>query len=96
MNIGILKIHLRLPENLSLKGKRQVLKSIIAQLRNRFNVSVAEVADNDLWQLATIAVCAVSNDQRFTNEVLSKAVNLVENGRFEMEMLDYEIEIISL
>ncbi|MGA3094758.1 MAG: DUF503 domain-containing protein [Dehalococcoidales bacterium] len=72
MNIGILKIHLRLPENLSLKGKRQVLKSIIAQVRNHFNVSVAEVADNDLWQLATISVCVVSNDQHFTNEVLSK------------------------
>jgi len=54
------------------------------------------VADNDLWQLATIAVCVVSNDQRFTNEVLSKAVNLVERGRFEMEFLDYEIEIIPL
>ena len=96
MNIGILKIHLRLPENMDLKGKRQVLKSIIAHLRNRFNVSVAEVADNDLWQLATIAVVALSNDQRFTNEVLSKCVNLVEGGKFEMEMLDYEIEIIPL
>jgi uncharacterized protein YlxP (DUF503 family) len=96
MNIGVLKIHLRLPENMSLKGKRQVLKSIIAQLRNRFNISAAEVADNDLWQLATIAVCTVSNDQRFTNEVLSKCVNLVECGKFEMEFLDYEIEIIPL
>jgi uncharacterized protein len=96
MNIGILKIRLRMPENMDLKGKRQVLKSIIAQLRNHFNVSVAEVADNDLWQLATIAVCVVSNDQRFTNEVLSKAVNLVEGGKFEMELLDYEIEIIPL
>ncbi len=96
MNIGVLKIHLRLPENMSLKGKRQVLKSIIAQLRNRFNVSAAEVADNDLWQFAAIAVCVVSNDQRFTNEVLSKCVNLVEGGKFEMELLDYEIEIIPL
>jgi len=96
MNIGVLKIHLRLPENLSLKGKRQVLKSIIAQLRNRFNVSAAEVGENDLWQLATIAVCVVSNDQRFTNEVLSKAVNFVEGSKFEMEFLDYEIEIIPL
>jgi uncharacterized protein YlxP (DUF503 family) len=96
MNIGVLKIHLRLPENMDLKGKRQVLKSIIAQLRNRFNVSVAEIADNDLWQLATIAVVAVSNDQRFTNEVLSRCVNLVEGSRFEMEFLDYEIEIIPL
>ena len=96
MNIGVLKIRIRLPENMSLKGKRQVVKSIVAQLCNRFNVSAAEVGDNDLWQLATIAACTVSNDQRFTNEVLSKAVNFVENGRFEMEFLDYEIEIIPL
>lgn len=96
MNIGILKIHLRLPENMDLKGKRQVLKSIIAQLRNKFNVSAAEVAENDLWQLATIAVCAVSNDQRFTNEVLSRAVNFVESSKFDIEFLDYEIEIIPL
>ena len=94
MNIGILKIHLRLPENLSLKGKRQVLKSIIAQLRNHFNMSVAEVADNDLWQLATIAVCVVSNDQRFTNEVLSKAVNLVEGGVLTSK-LDFVHTLIS-
>ena len=96
VNVGILKIHLRLPENSSLKGKRQVLKSIIAQLRNHFNVSVAEVEDNDLWRSAVIGVACLSNDQRFTNEVLSKAVNLVEKGRFEMEMANYEIEIINL
>ena len=96
MNIGVLKIHLRIPENMDLKGKRQVLKSIIAQLSNKFNVSAAEVGDNDLWQLATIAVVAVSNDQRFTNEVLSKAVNFVENSKFDIEFLDYEIEIIPL
>ncbi|MCL2140996.1 MAG: DUF503 domain-containing protein [Dehalococcoidia bacterium] len=96
MNIGIIKCRLRLAENLSLKGKRQVLKSIIAQLRNRFNVSAAEVADNDLWQLATIAVCTLSNNQRFTNEVISKVVNFVESGRFEAEVLDFETEIIHL
>ena len=96
MNIGVLKIHLRIPENMDLKGKRMVIKSIIAQLRNKFNVSAAEVAANDLWQIATIAVCAVSNEQRFTNEVLSKAVNFVENGKFDIEFLEYEIEIIPL
>jgi uncharacterized protein len=96
MNIGILKIRIRIPENMDLKGKRMVLRSIIAQLRNKFNVSAAEVGDNDLWQLATIAVCTVSNDQRFTNEVLSKAVNFVENSKFDIEFLDYDIEIIPL
>jgi uncharacterized protein YlxP (DUF503 family) len=94
MNAGILKIRLRLPENMSLKGKRQELKSVIAQLRNHFNVSVAEIGDNDLWQIATIGVACLSNDPRFTNEVLSKVVNMVESGHFDIEMLDYEIELI--
>ncbi len=94
MNVGVCKFRLRLPENMSLKGKRRVLKSVITQLRNRFNVSVAEVDDQQLWQLATLGVCFISNDRRYTNEVLSKVVNFVANGRFEVEMLDYEIEII--
>ncbi|MCL2679265.1 MAG: DUF503 domain-containing protein [Dehalococcoidia bacterium] len=96
MNVGVLKIHMRLPENMDLKGKRMVLRSITAQLRNKFNVSAAEVGEGDLWQLATIGVCIVSNDQQFTNEVLSKAVNFVESGRFDAEFLNYELEIIPL
>ncbi len=95
MNVGVCRISLRLPENLSLKGKRRVLKSMTTQLRNKFNVCVAEVSDQELWQLATLGVCCLSNDKRYTNEVLSKVVNFITNGRFEVEMLDYEIEIIS-
>ena len=96
MNVGICKVKLRLPDNLSLKGKRQVVKSLTARLKNKFNVSVAEVEDNDLWQLATIGICFVSNDKRFTNEVLSKAVELVVNSQGDFEMLDYEIEILAV
>jgi len=94
MNVGVCKINLRLPENLSLKGKRQVLKSIITRIRNKFNVSVAEVDNHDRWQLATIGICCVSNDNRFTNEVLSKVADFVINSRFDVEILDYEIEIL--
>jgi len=94
MNVGVCRLKLRFPENLSLKGKRQVLKSITARLRNKFNVSVAEVDDHDLWQLATIGICCVSNNSRYTNEVLSKAVDFVINARFEVEVLDYEIEVL--
>ncbi len=96
MNVGICKIKLRLPDNLSLKGKRQVVKSVTARLKNKFNVSVAEVEDNDLWQLATIAICFVSNDQRFTNEVLSKAVEMVVNSQGDFEFMNYEIEILAV
>jgi len=96
MNVGVCKVSLRLPENMSLKGKRQVLKSITSRVRHKFNVSVAEVDDHDIWQLATIGICYVSNDRRHTNQVLSKVVDFMVNSRFEVEILDYEIEIISV
>ena len=96
MNVGVCKINLRLPENSSLKGKRQVLKSITSRVRNKFNVSVAEIDNHDRWQLATIGICCVSNDNRFTNEVLSKVVDFVINGHFGVEILDYEIEILPI
>lgn len=96
MNVGVCKVKLRLPDNLSLKGKRKVVKSVTARLKNKFNVSVAEVEDNDLWQLATLGICFVSNDQRFTNEVLSKAVEFVVNSQGDFEFLNYEIEILAV
>ena len=94
MIIGVCKIKLRIPENISLKGKRSVVKSIITQLKNKFNVSVAEVDDQQLWQIATLGVCSVSNDSRHANEVLTKVTNFVTDGRFGVEILDCEIEII--
>ena len=94
MNVGVCRIRFRLPENLSLKGKRRVLKSITTRVASKFSVSVAEVDDQDLWQLATLGICCVSNDKRHTNEVLSKVVDFITNSHFEVEILDYEIEIL--
>jgi uncharacterized protein YlxP (DUF503 family) len=93
MNVAVCQVKLRFPENLSLKGKRQILKSITTRLRSKFNISVAEVDDNDLWQLATLGISCVSNDRRHANEMLSRAVDFIVNGRFEVEILDYGIEI---
>ena len=94
MNVGVCIIELRLAGNLSLKGKRRVLKSIITRVRNKFNVSIAEVADQNLWQLATLGICCVSNNSRYNNEVLSKVVDFVVDSRFEIEILNYKIEIL--
>ena len=96
MNVGVSEIELRLPENMSLKGKRQVLKSITTRVRNKFNVSIAEVDDQDLWQLAALGICCVSNNKRYTNEVLSKVVDFIVSSRFEVELVDYNIEIIPI
>ncbi len=71
-----------------------MLKSIITRVGSKFNVSVAEVDDQDLWQLATLGISCVSNDKRHANEVLSKVVEFITDSRFEIEILDYEIEIL--
>ena len=94
MNVGVCKIKLRLPGNASLKGKRQVIKSITGRVEHRFNVSVAEIDNHDLWQLATLGVACVSNDKRHANEVLSKVVDFITKSHFDVELLDYEIEIL--
>lgn len=94
MKLGVCKLKLRVPENQSLKGKRQVLKSIISRVRNNYNVAIAEVDDQELWQLATLGIACVSNNDQQVNSILSKVVNFISRGRFDVEMLDYEIEII--
>lgn len=94
MHVGICRIRFRLPENGSLKDKRRVIKSITSRVANKFNVSVAEVEDQDLWQVATLGISCVSNDKRHANEILSKVVAYITEARLEVEILDYNIEIL--
>ncbi len=96
MNVGVCKVRLRLPGNRSLKGKRRVIKPIIARVAGKFDVSIAEVDDNDQWQLATLGISYVSNDHRHANEVLSRIVDFIVGGCFEVEVLGYNIEIIAV
>ena len=95
MHVGTCVVKLRLPENGSLKGKRQVSRSIIERVKNRFNVSIAEVGDQDRWQTLTLGVSCVSNSGPHANEILSKVVNFIENNKFDAELVDYEIEIVN-
>lgn len=89
--LGTVELHL--PEVDSLKGKRHVLRGLKEKVKNRFNVSVAEVDHEDLWQRATLAVACVSNDARLANEVVSKAVNFIES-RLDGEVIDVRVEIL--
>lgn len=94
MNVGACRITLRLPENDSLKGKRQVIKSLVTRLHSRYNISVAEVGDNESWQIASLGVTCVSNSSRHANEVISKVVAFIEHSRLNAEVLDYEVELL--
>ena len=90
------RIELRLPENQSLKGKRRVIKSIITRLQNKYNVSVAEVDSQDLWQLATLGITCVSNHRRHADETLSSVVKFVAQNYPNLELLSSEIETLSV
>ncbi|MBM3156574.1 MAG: DUF503 domain-containing protein [Chloroflexi bacterium] len=94
MHIGALKVRLRIPENHSLKGKRMIVRSITSQVKSKFNVSVAEIEDQDMWQVATLGITCVSNDSRRANETLSYVMNFIEANRGDAEVLDYEIELL--
>ena len=92
MFIGVCTIDLHIPESGSLKTKRHSLKSLKDRIRAKFNVSVAEVDDNDLWQKASLAVAAVSNDKSHLNQMLDHVLDLVRSVP-DVNLLDYHIEI---
>ena len=92
MFIGVCTIEMHIPESGSLKTKRHSLKSLKDRIRAKFNVSVAEVDDNDLWQKASLAVAAVSNDKSHLNQTLDHVLNLVRSVP-DLSLLDYHIEI---
>lgn len=92
MFVGVCTIEMHIPDSGSLKTKRQSLRSIKDRIRSKFNVSVAEVDDNDLWQKASLAVAAVSNDKAHLNQTMDQVLNLVRAVP-EVSLLDYQIEI---
>jgi uncharacterized protein YlxP (DUF503 family) len=78
MFVAIARITLSIPDSGSLKSKRHVVRKVLDKVKARFNVSVAEVEDNDLWQKATLGVAAVANEHAFAQESVDKVVRFVE------------------
>ena len=95
MVVGVLRLTVFLPENHSLKGKRQVLRAIKSRVQNKFNVSIAESADHDMWQRAELGICQVGNDRSFVDSALREVVNFIEAlglaplGEEQLEIINY-------
>lgn len=77
----------------SLKSKRSVVKSIIEKSKNRFNISIAEVGENDKWQKSIIAFSTISNDQKIVEGTIDKVINFFDSYS-EIEIIDIKREIL--
>lgn len=93
MVVGTCRVELRIPHTSSLKGKRQILRSIKDRVRSRFNVSIAEVGYLEEWQRAILAVACVSNDAKVVDGMLNKVVNLIEDHGSAL-LVDYAIDVV--
>jgi uncharacterized protein YlxP (DUF503 family) len=90
--VGTCRIVLHIPDSGSLKAKRFALRRLKDRIRNKFNVSVGEVDDFDLWQRATIGVAVISRDGQFADQVISKVLDLVESDR-NVNVIDIQTDL---
>lgn len=93
MVVGISTIELTIPESNSLKDKRQVLRSMLDGIRRRFNVSAAEVDNLDLWRRATVGIAAVSNEQKYVDQLLASVTRWIEENP-RVNVMDVQVEFL--
>lgn len=92
--VGILTIHLHLPGCASLKEKRGRLKPLLNGLHKKFNVSVAEMDRQDMWQEAVIACALVNSDAKQVQRSLQTVVRWVEGNWTDGDVIDERIELV--
>ena len=94
MIVGLVKMIVYLPEGHSLKEKRRILNIIKDRVKNKMNIVVSEVGDQDLWQKAEIGFAVVSNDTSFIDSVVNKTTGLIEEI-IPGHIIDRKYEIIT-
>ncbi|MBT9775221.1 DUF503 family protein [Clostridium sp. MCC353] len=92
MKIAVLKIRLYAPWVHSLKEKRMIIKSLLAKIRNKFQVSAAEVEEQDVHQILVIGVAAIVPHSAQADSVMDEIVDFVEQNT-EAEIVAEEREI---
>ncbi len=93
MFVGLLQLDLMIPESGSLKEKRFVLKSIKTRIRNKFNVSVAEVDHLEKWQRTVLGIALVCNERKFVDKTMNQILNLVDDDA-DLQILEHQLEVL--
>ena len=95
MNIGVFYMSYRLSSSHSLKAKRQAVTSLISRVHRKFNVSVTEYGDLDIWQRITLMACVASADPNFPDQLLESITFFINEIRPDLELIDCSTELIS-
>jgi uncharacterized protein YlxP (DUF503 family) len=93
MTIGVLQLEIGIPDAMSLKDKRRVVKSLKDRIAHGHNVSIAEVGALDEHRRSIIAIAMVSNDSRYLESRLSKLVDFVRLNP-QASLMDYQINLL--
>lgn len=94
MVITVARVVVRIPASQSLKDKRQVVKSLLAQVQRQFQVAAAEIEEHDRHQIGVIGLACLSTEARHADEVIARAVRFIETSKHEAELLDYQTEVV--
>lgn len=92
MIVGRMTVVLNIPAARSLKDKRRVITSLVTRLRNRFNAAVAEVGENDKWQVCRLGIAVVSNRSGHADQQLSAIMKMIDREP-NILVIDYETEL---
>ena len=91
MIVGVLSLDIHILNSLSLKDKRMVLNHIKDRVKNKFNVSVAEIDYQDKWQRSLIGIALVTSQKGYAEQVLNKIFHLLDTDDY-FEIVQYSIE----
>ena len=93
MIVGLCTVELHFPDAQSLKSKRKILLSLKARLQNRFNISIAEIDEMDLWQKSILGIASVANESARVNQTLEHVLNEIRANP-SLELLRSQIEVL--
>ena len=95
MQVGCCSLKFFLHGNRSLKDKRRIVKTIKDRLKNKFNISIAEIGDQDVWQNLHMGIVAVGPDPKYVNGLMNRVVETIDQMHLA-EMTDCQVKTMNL
>lgn len=93
MLVGVCEVELLIYDSNSLKEKRQVIKSLVERIKSRFNVSIAEISEQDIWNKGVIGFAVVGNTNVLVDKMIASIINFIDNDH-RVEIINKNIEVL--